>query len=61
VNRYPEINSLNLEDARYALKLARANFDALTDEGKQALLPRIDALVERIRELEWPRQHAQTH
>lgn len=50
---YPEINALNLRQAREAYKLGKLNLDSLTPAGRADLLPRLEALAERIYRLQW--------
>lgn len=48
---YPEINGLNMKDARAALTMGLNTYDSLTPEGQEALRPRLNALENRINRL----------
>lgn len=54
---YPEINALDLPDARAALLLGEINANAITADARPQFAARMKALRERIRRLEWTAQH----
>lgn len=49
--KYPEVNSLSLSEAREARKLALLNYDAVKEEFKAELSERIEAIENRIARL----------
>jgi len=48
---FPEINGLNLKDARLALRMAVNNYDSVTPEAQADLRLRMNALEARIERL----------